>query len=424
MGWVLAFLPLILLVIGFPIFLILLTTVLVVLLFFMNVPLTVVHQVMFDSLNKFALLAVPFFIFAGDLMTRGGMSERLLRWVSSMIGSVRGSLPLTSLGFAAVFGAISGATTATVAAVGSLTYPRMRKAGYNERFASALITAEGAIDNLIPPSIGMIIYGIASDTSVVALFAAGIGPGLLLAGLFGIYIYWYAAHLNLRETERFSLAEFLAASVDGVWALGAIVVILGGIYSGLFSPTEAAGVACVYAIIVSVFIYRGVTLREIFDISARTVYLTALIFTIVAVASVYAWLLTISGVALVVTDFIAQMQVPPWGVLLFINLFLLFIGCFLDTPTALLVLTPLLVPIARSIGVDPVHFGVIVVMNLTIGTFTPPFGLNIFVCQALFKVRSSVLYPGLFPFIGLAIIALLIVTYYPPLSLWILKYLL
>ena len=172
MGWVLAFLPLILLVIGFPIFLILLTTVLVVLLFFMNVPLTVVHQVMFDSLNKFALLAVPFFIFAGDLMTRGGMSERLLRWVSSMIGSVRGSLPLTSLGFAAVFGAISGATTATVAAVGSLTYPRMRKAGYNERFASALITAEGAIDNLIPPSIGMIIYGIASDTSVVALFAA------------------------------------------------------------------------------------------------------------------------------------------------------------------------------------------------------------------------------------------------------------
>jgi C4-dicarboxylate transporter, DctM subunit len=424
MGWVLAFLPLILLVIGFPIFLILLTTVLVVLLFFMNVPLTVVHQVMFDSLNKFALLAVPFFIFAGDLMTRGGMSTRLLRWVSSMVGSVRGSLPLTSLGFAAVFGAISGATTATVAAVGSLTYPRMRKAGYDERFASALITAEGAIDNLIPPSIGMIIYGIAADTSVIALFAAGIGPGVLLAALFGIYIYWYAAHLNLRETERFSFSDFLAASMDGVWALGAIVVILGGIYSGVFSPTEAAGVACVYAIIVSTFVYRGVTFSEIFDISARTIYLTALIFTIVAVASVYAWLLTISGVAVVVTDFISAMQVPPWGVLLFINLFLLFIGCFLDTPTALLVLTPLLVPIAKSIGVDPVHFGVIVVMNLTIGTFTPPFGLNIFVCQALFKVPSSVLYPGLVPFIVIAIFALMIVTYFPPLSLWILKYLL
>ncbi len=424
MGWVMVLMPITMLVLGFPIFLILLSTSLTILLFFMSVPLTAVHQIMFDSLNKFALLAVPFFIFAGDLMTRGGLSQRLLRWVSSMIGSVRGSLPLTSLGFAAVFGAISGATTASVAAVGSLTYPRMRKAGYSERFASALITAEGAIDNLIPPSIGMIIYGIASDTSIIALFAAGIGPGLLLALLFGFYIYYHAARLNLREAEKFSLPEFIAASRDGVWALGAIVVILGGIYSGVFSPTEAAGVACVYAILVTLFIYKGATLAEIFEISARTVYLTALIFTIVAVASVYAWLLTISGVAGTVSSTIAALDMPPWAVLLMINLLLLFIGCFLDTPTSLLVLTPLLVPIARQIGVNPVHFGVIVVMNLTIGTFTPPFGLNIFVCQALFKVPSRTLYPGLAPFIALAIIALMLVTYIPAISLWILKFLL
>jgi C4-dicarboxylate transporter DctM subunit len=415
--------PVAMLALGFPIFLILLSTSLTVLLFFMNVPLTAVHQIMFDSLNKFALLAVPFFIFAGDLMTRGGLSQRLLRWVSSMVGSVRGSLPLTSLGFAAVFGAISGATTASVAAVGSLTYPRMRQAGYSERFSSALITAEGAIDNLIPPSIGMIIFGIASDTSITALFAAGIVPGLLLAALFGVYIYWHAARLGLRETERFSLPEFLAASRDGVWALGAIVVILGGIYGGVFSPTEAAGVACVYAIIVTLFIYRGATFPDIFEISARTIYLTALIFTIVAVASLYAWLLTISGVAASVSSTIAALDMPPWAVLLMINLLLLFVGCFLDTPTALLVLTPLLMPIARSIGMNPVHFGVIVVMNLTIGTFTPPFGLNIFVCQALFKVPSRVLYPGLAPFIALAILALLLVTYIPSLSLWILRYL-
>jgi C4-dicarboxylate transporter, DctM subunit len=424
MGWVMVVMPLTMLVLGFPIFLILLSTALTILMFFMSVPLTVVHQVMFDSLNKFALLAVPFFIFAGDLMTRGGLSQRLLRWVSSMIGSVRGSLPLTSLGFAAVFGAISGATTASVAAVGNLTYPRMRQAGYSQRFASALITAEGAIDNLIPPSIGMIIYGIASDTSIIALFAAGIVPGLVLAGLFGIYIYFYAARLGLRETEQFSLAEFLAASRDGLWALGAIIVILGGIYSGVFSPTEAAGVACVYAIFVTTFIYRGATLAEIFEISARTIYLTALIFTIVAVASLYAWLLTISGVAATVSGTIAALDMPPWAILLMINLLLLFVGCFLDTPTALLVLTPLLVPIAKTIGVQPVHFGVIVVMNLTIGTFTPPFGLNIFVCQALFKVPSRVLFPGLLPFIALAIFALMLVTYIPALSLWILQYLL
>jgi C4-dicarboxylate transporter DctM subunit len=422
MAWVMVLMPVSMLILGFPIFLILLSTSLTVLLFFMNVPLTAVHQIMFDSLNKFALLAVPFFIFAGDLMTRGGLSKRLLRWVSAIFGSMRGSLPLTSLGFAAVFGAISGATTASVAAVGSMTYPRMRQAGYSERFAAALITAEGAIDNLIPPSIGMIIYGIASDTSIIALFAAGIVPGLLLAGLFGVYIYWHAARLGLRETETFSLAEFIAASKDGIWALAAIVVILGGIYSGVFSPTEAAGVACVYAILVTAFIYKGATFQDIFEVSARTVYLTALIFTIVAVASVFGWLLTISGIAGTVSAAIADL--PPWAVLLAINLLLLFVGCFLDTPTALLVLTPLLVPIAKTIGVNPVHFGVIVVMNLTIGTFTPPFGLNIFVCQALFKVPSRALYPGLVPFIILAIIALMLVTYIPALSLGILKYLL
>ena len=174
----------------------------------MSVPLTAVHQIMFDSLNKFALIAVPFFIFAGDLMSRGGLSQRLLRWVASMIGGVRGSLPLTSLGFAAMFGAISGATTASVAAVGSLTYPRMRQAGYSERFASALITAECALDNLIPPSIAFIIYGIASETSIIALFAAGIGPGLLLAVLFGVlHLLRTRRRLDLREAEKFSLAE-------------------------------------------------------------------------------------------------------------------------------------------------------------------------------------------------------------------------
>ena len=186
MYWVMAILPFVLLLLGFPIFLLLLATSLVILLFFFDLPMAVVHQDIFNSLNKYALLAVPFFVFAGDLMSRGGISNRLLRWVASMIGGFRAHIPMTSLGFAALFGAISGVTTAATAAIGTLTYPRMREAGYSERFASALITAEGALDNLIPPSIAMIIYGIASDTSVIQLFAAGIGPGLLLAGMFGV----------------------------------------------------------------------------------------------------------------------------------------------------------------------------------------------------------------------------------------------
>lgn len=421
MYWVMGLLPFALLLLGFPIFLLLLASSLVVLALFFNVPMTAVHQNLFNSLNKFPLLAVPFFIFAGDLMSRGGISERLLRWVESLIGGIRGHIPLTSLGFAAVFGAISGVTTAATAAVGTLTYPRMRRAGYSERFASALITAEGALDNLIPPSIALIIYGIASETSVVHLFAAGIGPGLLLAGLFGLYIYYHSVRSGVRDSGRFSFRRFLLATREGVWALGAIATIFGGIYSGVFSPTEAAGIACIYAIFVSYFVYRETTLAEIFETGARAMYLTALIFIIVSVAGLYAWLLTISGIAQDTVALITSMHSERWVILLVINLFLLFVGCFLDPASALIMLTPLLAPVAASLGVDPIHFGIIVVMNLTIGTFHPPFGLNIFVCQALFKTPSKTLYAGLVPFVTLAVIALFLVTYIPAISLWIMR---
>jgi C4-dicarboxylate transporter DctM subunit len=282
-----------------------------------------------------------------------------------------------------------------------------------------LVTAENALDNLIPPSLGFILYGIAAETSVVHLFAAGIIPGLLLAGLFALYIYTYAYRNGIRESQAFSVREFLYASRDGLWAVGAIAIILGGIYSGAFSPTEAAGVACVYAIFVTYFVYKEVTLSHLFAVAARTMILTGLVFIIVAAASLYAWLLTISGIAQTTADFITGIHASPWVILLIINVFLLLVGCVLDTATALLVLAPLLLPVARTLGVDPIHFGVIVVMNLTIGTFTPPFGINIFVFQALFKTPSTVVYAGLMPFIGLAILALLLVTYIPALSLWL-----
>jgi C4-dicarboxylate transporter DctM subunit len=422
MIWTMIVLPFALLLIGFPIFLILLLSSILTI-FVVGIPTTVLHQTIVDTSSKYALLAVPFFIFAGELMTRGGISNRLLTWVTSVMGSFRGSLPLTSLGMAAVFGSISGATTATVAAVGSVTYPRMRKAGYSERFASALITAEGALDNLIPPSIGMILYGVASDTSISDLFAAGVVPGLVLGGFFAAYIWYYAMRSDIREGgQALSWHAFVDATRRGLWAILAPVVILGGIYSGIFSPTEAAGVACVYAILVTMFAYREITWRELFDVAARSAYLTALVFVIVGVAGVYAWLLTIGGVAQSAAAMLVHLDLPPWGTLFVINLLLLGVGCFLDPGSAILILTPLLLPIARHIGVDPVHFGVIVVMNLTIGTFHPPFGLNIFVCQALFKVRSAALYAGLVPFVVLAVAALMLVTYVPALSLWILQF--
>jgi C4-dicarboxylate transporter, DctM subunit len=394
-----------------------------VLVAFAPAPATVMHQVMFSSIDKYALLAVPFFIFAGDLMGRGGVSRRLVRWVTSMIGGVRGSLPFTALGTVTVFSAISGSTAATVAAVGGLTYDRMREAGYSQRFSSGLLISAASIDNLIPPSIGFILYGIASDTSVVKLFAAGAIPGLVLAAFFGAYIWFYAWRRGEGAGRRFDFGEFLAATKDGIWSIAAPVFVLGGIYAGIFSPTEAAGIACVYAIFVVVLVYGELSWAEVFRTAARSMYLTAQVFVIVASAGVFSWLLTVNGVPQALAEAVTSLKVPPWAVLLVINLLLLAVGMFLDTASSILVLTPLLVPVAKAIGVDPVHFGVIFVMNLSIGTFTPPFGINIFVGQAVFKTPLSTIYPGLVPFIAAAIAALMVVTYTPQLSLWILRFL-
>ena len=422
MEWAMIALPVVLLLLGFPVFLVLLSASVSVLLFFSNDPATVIHQQMFGSVTKFALLAVPFFIFAGEMMSRGGVSSRLMNWVASIVGGVRGALPVTVVGTATVFGAISGSTAATVAAVGSLTYDPLRQRGYPERFASGLLTSAGAIANIIPPSIAMILYAYAAEASVVDLFAAGIVPGLLMALCFGLYIVYYARRTGIREAESVSFRGFIEASKSGLWALGAPVIILGGIYSGVFAPTEAAGIACVYAIFVTVCIYREATLRDLYEVAASTVYLTAQIFVIVAFAGVYSWLLTVSGAANDAVELIDGLNVPPWAVLLAINVFLLLVGTVLDTASAILVLTPLLAGIADALGVDLVHFGIIVVMNLTIGTFTPPFGLNIFVAQAVFKVPLSQLYPGLLPFITISIGVLMLVTYIPELSLWILQF--
>jgi len=419
MGWLLVLMPVALLLLGVPFFLILFSTSAVALLFFIDLPATAIHQVMFSSIDKYALLAVPFFIFAGDLMGRGQVSKSLVRIVTALIGGTRGNMPLSSLGAATLFGAISGSTAATTAAVGSVMYGRLRQAGYDEKFASSIFVSAGAIANLIPPSIGFILFGIASDSSIVRLFAAGVLPGLVMAAFFGAYIYGYVLRKGEKKGPPFALAELLSSVREGLWALGAPLVILGGIYTGVFSPTEAAGIAGIYAIFVATVVYGEVTLAGVFDTAARAMYLTAQIFAIVAVAGVYSWLLTVSGYALAATDYVNGLGLSPWAVLLAINLLLLFVGCVLDTASAILVLTPLLLPIAKAAGIDPIHFGVIVVMNLSIGTFTPPFGIDIFVGQAVFKTPLASMYRGLVPFIIASLGALMVVTYIPQLSLWL-----
>ena len=421
MLWLMLFLPLALLILGFPFFIVLLSTATLAIVCFTSVPPTVVMQAMFGSIGNFALLAVPFFIFAGELMARGGMARRLVAVVMALFGGFRGSTPITTVGAATLYGAISGSTAATVAALGPMFYPQLRKAGYNERFSVGLITCTGFIDNIIPPSIAMILYCAAAEESVIKLFAAGIIPGLVLALIMSLYIYIYARWNNLHEGRSFQWQALATALKEGGWAIGAPVLIFGGIYGGVFSPTEAAGAACVYVVVITMAIYREIGWRDFWDVSVQSMYLTAQIFLIVAVAGVFSWLLTTSGVARSAVGVIENLQWQPWLVLLAMNIFLLIVGCFIDTASAILVLTPLLLPIALAIGVDPIHFGIIVTVNLSIGTFTPPFGVNIFVAQSIFKVPLSSIYVGLTPFIGVTILGLMIITYVPELSLWLVR---
>jgi C4-dicarboxylate transporter DctM subunit len=414
-------LPLALLVAGFPFFLVLLTAATLTIALLTSVPPTAIPQIMFGAIGNFALLAVPFFIFAGELMARGGMARRLIVVVMAMFGSFRGSMPITTVGAAAMYGSISGSTAATVAALGPLFYPQLRKAGYNEKFSTGVITCAGYLDNIIPPSIAMILFCAAAEQSVLKLFTAGIVPGLVLAALMAAYIYLYARFQNVEERRPFEWRALNEALQQGIWSVGAPVLIFGGLYGGVFSPTEAAGAACVYIAFVTMVVHREIGWREFWEVSVTSMYLTAQIFLIVAVAGVFSWILTTNGVPHKAVAFIEHLELQPWMVLLIINVFLLVVGCFIDTASAILVLTPLLLPISVAIGVDPIHFGIIVVTNLSIGTFTPPFGVNIFVAQSIFDVPLRSIYSGVAPFIGVAIVGLMILTYVPELSLWLVR---
>jgi C4-dicarboxylate transporter DctM subunit len=360
---------------------------------------------------------VPYFIYAGELMGRGSVAQRLVDFVQSGVGSVRGSLGVTTVGTSAIFGAISGASAATVATVGKVMYPAMKRAGYPEHFSAGLITAVGAIDIIIPPSIPMIVYGTAASESVARLYAAGIIPGLLIAVILAAYVMWFARRHGIGAGEAFDLRAFGRAAWRGVWALGAPFIILGGIYGGVFSPTEAAAVACVYAALVTRFIYHELTIRDIYEAAKVTVLFTGQILVIVSCASVFAWLLTVNQVPAAMVQWLQSMNVAPWQLLLSINVLLLAVGCFVDPLSAILLLSPLLVPIVKAAGIDSVHFGIVVMVNLAIGLFHPPFGINIFVAQSVLGLELGAIYRGIIPFVVLYLIALGLITYIPWLSL-------
>jgi C4-dicarboxylate transporter DctM subunit len=302
--------------------------------------------------------------------------------------------------------------------VGRLLLPALHKAGYDERFAAGLVTSIGAVAIVIPPSIAMILFGASAEQSVPRLFAAGVLPGLLISAVVALYCVWYARAKGIREGGRFEVRNVLRATASGIWALGMPFVILGGIYAGLFAPTEAAAVASLYAVLVARYVYRDVGWRQLWEIASDSLFRTAQIMIVVGAAAVFSWMLTISGAAGAATQLIGGIAQSPWLVLLLINLLLLVVGCFIDPTSAILVLTPLLLPIVRHAGIDPIHFGIVMTVNLSIGMFTPPFGLNIFVAQSVLRIPLGTIYLGLREFIVLQIAVLLVISYVPAISLW------
>jgi C4-dicarboxylate transporter DctM subunit len=382
-----------------------------------GVSMEVVVQGLTGSVDKLVLLAVPGFIFAGGVMGQGGMSARLINWVSALIGRVPGGMPLTTIAAAELFGAISGSSPATVAALGKILYPALRKDGYGERFSLGLVTSSGAIAIIIPPSLTMILFAVMTNASIGKLFLAGVLPGIVVGVCAAVYCVWHARKENITSRRAWQLQEILSTSRQVLWTLGAPGVIFGGIYGGFMTPTEAAMAVSVYAVVVCVFIYRELNWSQVWAITRETAALSAKIFIIVAASGVFSWILTAEQVPQKLVALIGEAQLSPMMVLLAINLVLLLVGMFLDPNSAVILFTPLIWPIAQYAGVDLIHFGIILTVNLAIGMFSPPFGLNLFVSCSIFKVSSSQVAAGLVPFFITYFIALMIVTYIPELSL-------
>jgi C4-dicarboxylate transporter, DctM subunit len=410
-------LPALLLIAGLPIFVVLILTSTAAILFVAHVPLQAVQTYMFGSLDNFPLLAVPFFVLAGEIMGRGGIANRVVTWVVSIVGGVRGSLAVTTVASSELFGAMAHTTVGTVVAIGRLLFPSLTKHGYSERFAVALITSSGAVAVIIPPSISMILYAMTAQVSAIKLFTAGILPSLLIGIVDAVYVLIYAKIKMVPLSEPARWKNIWASTKDASWAIGTIVVIFGGIYGGVFTPTEAAGVAVVYSLFVAMVIYREIDLAGLWQVIVNSVYLIAQILIIVTGAGIYSWLMTTSGIPERLIGAITVMHLPHWQTLLFVNAGLLVAGSFLEPPAAILILTPLLLPVVEAAGVNALHFGIIMAVNLSIGLYLPPFGLNLFAAKAIFNVPMGTIYRGVLPFVVVNFLALLIITYVPAISM-------
>ncbi len=407
------------LVIGVPIFIALSGAVLASMWWQGDLPLAIVIERLFAGLDKFSLMSIPFFILTGSLMSAGGLSRRIVHLANLLVGRFTGGMGMTAVSSSMFFSAISGSSPATVVAVGSLLYPALNKQGYNRSFSIGVIIASGSIGIIIPPSIVMIVYAAVTGVSVGALFMAGLGAGILYGLCFFPYCYYQARRDGIERMPAPSAGELWHALREATWGLGVPVVVLGGIYGGIFTPTEAAAVAVVYAFAVSVFIYREKTLAEMFGVFSGAASTTAQVMIILAAASVLSWFLTSNGIAVMIAEQVLSLSNNPYHILFLINVTVLICGMFLDAASIMVILGPLFYTIGTKLGINPIHLGVVLTVNGAIGMFTPPFGLNLFVASSVGDVDYLQAVRGALPFIGLALVALALLTYFPDISMFL-----
>ena len=408
---------LVLMLSGMPISISLGLTVLTFLFFMTHVPVEAVALKLFTGIEKFEIMAIPFFILAGNFLTHGGVARRMINFASSMVGHMYGGLGLAGVLACALFAAVSGSSPATVVAVGSIVIAGMVRAGYPQGFAAGVICNAGTLGILIPPSIVMVVYGAATETSVGKLFMAGVLPGILLGLLLMVAIYVRARQTNLPRQPRATLSEVLTSGRDSLWGLLLIVIILGGIYGGVFTPTEAAGVAAVYAFVIAVFVYRDIGLREVPRVLIDAGKVTVMLMFIIANALLFAHVLTTERIPQQIAELIVGWGMSSWQFLIVVNILLLIAGMFMEPTGIILILAPILFPIAMQLGIDPVHLGIIMVVNLEIGMVTPPVGLNLFVTAGITNMSIGQVVRAALPWTLILLAFLVVVTYVPAISL-------
>ena len=387
--------------------------------FYGNIPDPAVVQKIFGGIDHTTLLAIPFFIFAAHLMGSGQIAKNLIGFVRSLIGHTRGGMGHTVIGGSMAFGSVSGSAPATVAAMGKMVYPEMRKNGFSEKFSLGLLVASAETALLIPPSITFIIYGWMTGTSIAKLFAGGLAVGAFLGLAFAIIVWIEAKRQGIEPDQKTTWGERLEALRQAKWALGMPIIILGGIYSGTITPTEAAAVSVVYAIFVEMVIYRNFGIKDLIEITEQSAIATCVIFILLAMGGLISFYITLAQVPTQIIDFLTAIDAGPIQFLLAVNVCFLIAGMFIDPHSALLILVPPLFPVATALGVDPIHFGMIVTLNISLGMITPPFGLGIFVASSTLNKPVLSIIKGVWPFVFVNILVLLVVTYVPQISLFI-----